>query len=110
VPVSRGGFMQNRAVQITQQKCVPANGSTTSFVPGTKCDGSGPASFLYPDCWTCCNSTDAMPGVCNGADVCSHSDGLTQVDVWHGRKISLITAAKGPVTRPCRQIFSHRAA
>lgn len=51
--------------QISQQKCVPANGATTCFQPGTKCDGSGPAIFPYPHCWTCCHATDAVPGVCN---------------------------------------------
>ncbi len=53
------------AWQISQQKCVPANGATTCFKPGTKCDGSGPAVFPYPHCWTCCDSTQPMPGVCN---------------------------------------------
>ena len=51
--------------QIGQQKCVPANGATTCFLKGTQCDGSGPAIFPYPHCWTCCNATDPMPGVCN---------------------------------------------
>ncbi len=51
--------------QVVQQKCVPANGATTCFPKGTKCDGSGPALFPYPHCWTCCTPTDPMPGVCN---------------------------------------------
>ena len=50
--------------QFQQQKCVPSNGSSTCFVSGTKCDGSGPAVFPYPHCWTCCTWTDAVPGVC----------------------------------------------
>ena len=51
--------------QISQQKCVPGNGATTCFAKGTKCDGSGPAVFPYPHCWTCCGATDPVPGVCN---------------------------------------------
>ncbi len=50
--------------QISQQKCVPANGATSCFPTGTKCDGSGPALFPYPHCWTCCNATDPVPGTC----------------------------------------------
>ena len=51
--------------QISSEKCAPRGTATTCFPAGTRCDGSGPATFPYEHCWTCCNATDPVPGVCN---------------------------------------------
>ena len=50
---------------INSEKCAPRGTATTCFPAGTRCDGSGPATFPYEHCWTCCNATDPVPGVCN---------------------------------------------
>ncbi len=63
-----GGFFAQctgGAWVISQEKCAARGDATTCFPPGTPCDGSGPAIFPYEHCWTCCDSTPAVPGVCN---------------------------------------------
>lgn len=49
---------------VSGAKCVARGPSSTCHSTGTRCDGAGPATFPFPHCWTCCNTTDINGPAC----------------------------------------------